>query len=135
MGTTTENISSCVNGSLWKSSINIRKKAITKRSKAPPERQWKLKSLLKSDSINTISKLRILTVRWINPDNHIHGLRFKWTLQVKCELAVRSKHIPKQKYSKRKNQLLYSCIHLCTRLSYLYHVTIGCSVSRYYDMI
>ena len=130
-----KNISSCVNGSLWKSSINIRKKAITKRSKAPPKRQWKLKSLLKSDIINNLSRLCILKVRWINPDNHIHGLRFKWTLQVKCELAVRSKHISKQKYSKKKNQLLYSSIYLCTSLAYLYHVTIGYSVSRYYDMI
>ena len=95
----------------------------------------KIKSLLKSDIINIISRLRILKVRWINPDNHIHRLRLKWTLQVKCELAVRSKHISKQKYSKKKNQLLYSSIHLCTRLAYLYHVTIECSVSRYYDMI
>ena len=95
----------------------------------------KIKSLLKSDII--ISRLRILKVRWNNPDNHnhIHRLRFKWTLQVKCEPAVRSKHISKQKYSKRKLVFLYSSIHLCTRLAYLYHVTIECSVSRYYDMI
>ncbi len=95
----------------------------------------KIKSLLKSDIIIVISRLRILKVRWINPDNDIHRLRFKWTLQDKWELDVRSKHISKQKYSKRKLVFLYSSIHLCTRLAYLYHVTIECSVSRYYDMI
>ena len=49
--------------------------------------------------------------------------------------GIWSKHISKQKKSKRKPVFLYSSIHLCTRLAYLYHVTIECSVSRYYDMI
>ena len=111
------------------------KKGYYKTIQSSSWKTMKIKSLLKSDIINILSRLRILKVRWINPDNHIHRLRFKWTLQVKCELAVRSKHISKQKYSKKKNQLLYSSIHLCTRLAYLYHVTIECSVSRYYDMI
>ena len=116
---------------------NYQKKGYYKTIQSSSWKTMKIKSLLKSDIINIISRLRILKVRWINPDNHnhIHRLRFKWTLQVKCEPAVRSKHISKQKYSKKKNQLLYSSIHLCTRLAYLYHVTIECSVSRYYDMI
>ena len=49
--------------------------------------------------------------------------------------GIGSKHISKQKNSKRKLVFLYSSIYLCTRLAYLYHVTIECSVSRYYDMI
>ncbi len=94
----------------------------------------KIKSLLKSDIIIVISRLRILKVRWINPDNYIHRLRFKWTLQDKWELDVKSKHISKQNIL-QENQLLYSSIHLCTSLAYLYHVPIECSASRYYDMI
>jgi hypothetical protein len=95
-----------------------------------------VKSLLKSDIIIVISRLCILKVRWINPNNHIHRLKLKLTLQDKSELVIRSKHISKQKsYSKKKKPVLYSSIHLCTRLAYLYHVTIECSVSRYYDMI
>ncbi len=96
----------------------------------------KIKHLLKSYIIIVISRPLILKVRWINPDNHIHRLRIKWTLQDKNELEIRSKHISKQKsYSKKEKPVLYSSIHLCTRLAYLYHVTIECSVSRYYDMI
>ncbi len=102
----------------------------------------KIKSLLKSEIIIVISRPLILKVRWISPDNHnhIHRLRLKWTLQDKCELDVKSKHISKQNILKEIQKLvflkfLYSSIYLCTRLAYLYHATIECSVSRYYDMI
>ena len=74
-------------------------------------------------------------MRKINPDNHIHRLRFKWTLQDKCELELEVNIYQKKRILKRKLVFLYSSIHLCTRLAYLYHVTIECSVSRYYDMI
>ena len=35
----------------------------------------------------------------------------------------------------KEKPVLYSSVYLCTRLAYLYHVTIECSVSRCYDMI
>ncbi len=35
----------------------------------------------------------------------------------------------------KEKPVLYSSVYLCTRLAYLYHATIECSVSRYYDMI
>ena len=35
----------------------------------------------------------------------------------------------------KKKPVLYSSVYLCTRLAYLYHATIECSVSRCYDMI
>ncbi len=44
-------------------------------------------------------------------------------------------NIYQNKNNLQENQFLYSSIHLCTRLAYLYHATIECSVSRYYDMI
>jgi len=71
----------------------------------------KVKSLLKSDNI--ISKLRILKVRKINPDDHIHRLRFKWTLQDKCELVFEV-NIYQNKRILKENQffctLLYTCV-------------------------
>ncbi len=93
----------------------------------------KIKSLLKSDIIIVISRLRILKVRWINPDNHIHRLRLKWTLQDKCELDIRSKHVSKQKYSTRKTvtvlfyilvykiSLPLSCDHWMLCITLLWH--------------
>ncbi len=95
----------------------------------------KIKSLLKSDIIIVISRLRILKVRWINPDNHMHRLRLKWTLQEKCEPEFKVNIYQNKNHTLKENQFLYSSIHLCTRLAYLYHMTIECSVSRYYDMI
>ncbi len=35
----------------------------------------------------------------------------------------------------KEKPVLYSSVYLCTRFAYLYHATIECSVSRYYDMI
>ncbi len=35
----------------------------------------------------------------------------------------------------KEKPFLYSSVYLCTRFAYLYHATIECSVSRYYDMI
>ncbi len=74
----------------------------------------KIKHLLKSYIIIVISRPLILKVRWINPDNHIHRLRLKWTLQDKDELEIESKHISKQKsYSKRKTSsvLFYTLVY------------------------
>ncbi len=38
-------------------------------------------------------------------------------------------------YILKEKPVLYSSVYLCTRFAYLYHATIECSVSRYYDMI
>ena len=97
----------------------------------------KIKHLLKSDIIIVISRPLILKVRWINPDNHnqIYRLRSKWTLQEKCEPELKVNIYQNKNHILKENQFLYSSIHLCSSLAYLYQVTIECSVSCYYDMI
>jgi len=93
---------------------NYQKKGYYKTIQSSSWKTMKIKSLLKSEIIIVISRPLILKVRWINPDNHIHRLRLKWTLQDKCELEIRSKHISKQKsYSKRKTSsvLFYTLVY------------------------
>ncbi len=110
-----KNISRCVNGLLWKSSIIIRKKAITKQSKAPPERQWKLNPSWKVISLisypNRVSwkwDELIQTIMFTGSDSNEHcKLNVNWLLEVNI---YQNKNILKEKTS--YCTLLYTCIQI-----------------------
>ena len=132
MGTTTEN-SSCVNGSLWKNSIKSEKRLSRNNPKLllkdneSLNPSWKV-IILYPDCVSWKWDKLIQTIIFTGSDSNEHcKLNVNWLLEVNI---YQNKNI-----LKKKNQLLYSSIHLCTRLAYLYHVTTRCSVSRYYDMI
>jgi len=96
----------------------------------------KIKHLLKSDIIIVYPDrlswkwdelIQTITTIFTGSDLNEHCKRnVNWILIV---------NIYQNKNILQENQFLYSSIYLCTRLAYLYHVTIECSVSRYYDMI
>ena len=105
--------------------------------KAPPEKQWKLSSSWKVISKSLYPDHLSWKVRWINPDNHNHIYRLRplWTLQEKCEPELKVNIYQNKNHILKEKPVLYSSVYLCTRFAYLYHATIECSVSRYYDMI
>ena len=104
--------------------------------KAPPERQWKLNPSWKVKSLSLYPDrlswkwdelVQTITTKFTDSDLNEHcKINVNWMLEV---------NIYQNKNILQENQLLYSSIHLCTSLAYLYHVTIECSTSRYYDMI
>ncbi len=72
----------------------------------------------------------IQTVTTTSTDSDLNEhckIKVNWRLKV--NIYQNKNHIIKEK------PVLYSSVYLCTRLAYLYHATIECSVSRYYDMI
>ena len=103
--------------------------------KTPPERQWKLNPSWKVISLSLYPDCvswkwdeLIQTIIFTGSDLNEHcKINVNWRLEV--NIYQNKNHTLKEK------PVLYSSIHLCTRLAYLYHVTIECSVSRYYDMI
>ncbi len=116
------------------------KEVITKWSKAPPERQWKLSTSWKVISLSLYPDyiswkpekwdelIQTGTTTSTGSDLNEHCKRnVNWRLEVNI--------YQNKNYILKEKPVLYSSIHLCTRLAYLYRATIECSVSRYYDMI